>query len=432
MIPTILLDSIDSCQLTGDRGSFRFNVDEIFRFVLNTTLNLKQVLESVAAAVTAATASFGGGAESGQSTNEQLMAYFGAEELATLVQLGAVEDRSVALGQEPAPEKPGLEPEEPEEPEEPGLIEAFDSSMVARCEEAKNELTKKATAAAEAVRVWTDELREPQRARLGDLARKFIGSSGPSDDGADNDPLQTLVCLLECRLGGCLEIVVAMSPAVLGAVLDLSNAAATSESLERGGVPSYSVREGATIGVEITKGVCGTIGGRWAQVTGFRPDDSSDSDLDEPREYSSDSDDDEMTDSRRIEFLSGSCRVQWCDDGTVKDDGTFKDRQGRNCQGQGWGDVTDLVSVVAESDLVIAVSKPEDIDALPADAATATVLAALLADTPVRTVGDVPLKALRDNAMAELNLLGKALSPCEAGLVAHHLGTGATASRRWW
>ena len=349
--------------------------------MLNTTLNLKQVLESVAAAVKSATACFGGGAESSQSIGEQLMVYFGTEELATLVQLGAIEDRSLALEQELAPEKP-----DPESGPEAGLVDAFDTAMVSRCEEAKNELTKKATVAAEAVRVWVDVLREPERARLGDLARTLDGSSGASDEGADRGPVQTLVCLLECRLGSCLETVVAMSPANLGAVLDLSRAAATSESLERGGVTSCSVREGAATGIDITKGVYGTFSGRWAQVTGFPGD--------KPHEH----------DGRLLAY------VQWCDDGTSKEDLG------------GYGDVTDLVSVVAEADLVIAVSEPEEIDALPADAATATVLAALLADTPVRTVGDVPLKALRDNAMAELNLQGKGLSPCEAGLVAHHLG----------
>ena len=387
--------------------------------MLNTTLNLKQVLESVAAAVKSATACFGGGAESSQSIGEQLMVYFGTEELATLVQLGAIEDRSLALEQEPAPEKPGPEPG-PEEREEPGLVDAFDSAVVSRCEKAKNELTKKATVAAEVVRVWADVLREPERARLGALARTLDGSSDASDDGADRGPVQILVCLLERRLGGCLETVVAMSPENLSAVLDLSWAAATSESLERNGVASYSVWEGATIGVEITEGVYGTIGGRWAQVTGFmegmnKPyehegklarlclgdssdSDSDSSDSDEPIERDDDDDDDMLL-----------ARVEWCDDGTIKDDLG------------GYGDVTDLVSVVAEADFVIAVSTG-GFEALPADAATATVLAALLADTPVRTVGDVPLKALRDNAMAELNLLGKALSPCEAGLVTHHLG----------
>ena len=256
--------------------------------MLNTTLNLKQALERVDAAVNSAEACFGGGAESGQ-TLELLMTHFGTDELATLVQLGSTVDRSAALEQEPAPEEP--------EPEEPKLVDAFDSAVVSRCEEAKSMLTKKVTAAAEAVRVWTDVLREPERARLGDLAQKLASSSGASDDGANRGPVQTLVSLLECRLGGCLETVVAMSPDILGAVLDLSRAAATSESLSR-----------------------------------------------------------------------------------------------------------------------------EQVAALPADAATATVLAALLANTPVRTVGDVPLKALGDNAMEELNLLEKALSPCEAGLVAHHLG----------
>ena len=59
---------------------------------------------------------------------------------------------------------------------------------------------------------------------------------------------------------------------------------------------------------------------------------------------------------------------------------------------------------------------------LPGDAASAEVLANVLSNTHVQMVGDVPLKALDNGGtMAELNLVLKELSPCEAGLVAHYL-----------
>ena len=59
---------------------------------------------------------------------------------------------------------------------------------------------------------------------------------------------------------------------------------------------------------------------------------------------------------------------------------------------------------------------------LPGDAASAEVLANVLSNTHVQMVGDVPLKALDNGGtMAELNLVLKKLSPCEAGLVAHYL-----------
>ena len=62
-----------------------FNVDTAFRFVLNTTLNLKEVLEKLDAAAKAAAKV--GGCDPGQSL-DVLMTYFCIEDLKQLVHLG--------------------------------------------------------------------------------------------------------------------------------------------------------------------------------------------------------------------------------------------------------------------------------------------------------------------------------------------------------
>ena len=58
---------------------------------------------------------------------------------------------------------------------------------------------------------------------------------------------------------------------------------------------------------------------------------------------------------------------------------------------------------------------------LPGDAATVSVLAGLLANTTVRSIGNVPIAAIRDGMNEELVLIGKALILCEAGLVVYYL-----------
>ena len=75
-----------------------FNVDDAFRFVLNTTISLKECIEAISATAKAAEDCFSG-AESGAALLAQLMEYFGADHLATMARLGD----HVAAG-EPVPE----------------------------------------------------------------------------------------------------------------------------------------------------------------------------------------------------------------------------------------------------------------------------------------------------------------------------------------
>jgi hypothetical protein len=63
---------------------------------------------------------------------------------------------------------------------------------------------------------------------------------------------------------------------------------------------------------------------------------------------------------------------------------------------------------------------------LPGDAASSAILACLLAEkvngVSITSVGSVEVQTLRHGGMAEINLSGKMLSACEAGLVAHYFG----------
>ena len=164
-----------------------FNVDDAFRFVLNTTISLKECIEAISATAKAAEDCFSG-AESRAALLAQLMEYFGADHLATMARLG---DHVAA--REPVPE---LEPEAEIgtagatrrwqqiakrrasqrwaallQPPKSGRLEqratTFDDEVMSRCEGAKAEMVRRATAVVEAMRVWKDVLHEPDRTRSG-------------------------------------------------------------------------------------------------------------------------------------------------------------------------------------------------------------------------------------------------------------------------
>jgi len=158
-----------------------FNFDDAFRFVLNTTISLKECIEAISATAKAAEDCFSG-AESRAALLAQLMEYFGADHLATMARLGD----HVAAG-EPVPE--------PEPEAEIGTAgatrrwqqiakrrasqrcrsdvalaanrEAARVAAMSRCEGAKAEIVRRATAAVGAMRVWKDVLHEPDRTRSG-------------------------------------------------------------------------------------------------------------------------------------------------------------------------------------------------------------------------------------------------------------------------
>ena len=60
-----------------------------------------------------------------------------------------------------------------------------------------------------------------------------------------------------------------------------------------------------------------------------------------------------------------------------------------------------------------------DVDAMQMDVAAARLFSNLLADTGVQNIGVVPVAALREDAITEVNLLGQEWGPCEASLLAH-------------
>jgi hypothetical protein len=150
-----------------------FNVDDAFRFVLNTTISLKECIEAISATANTAEGCFGG-AESGAAVLAQLMEYFGPDHLATMTRLG---DHVAAEEPVPEPEpeaeataaelkaQPLVQPPKSGQPEQRAA--AFDDEVMLRCERAKIELVGRATAAVEAMRVWKDVLRESDRTRSG-------------------------------------------------------------------------------------------------------------------------------------------------------------------------------------------------------------------------------------------------------------------------
>ena len=150
-----------------------FNVDDAFRFVLNTTISLKECIEVISATAKAAEDCFSG-AESRAALLAQLIEYFGADHLATMARLGD----HVAAGElvpEPEPEAEANEAElkvhHLEQPPKLGRPEqratTFDDVVMSRCEGAKAEMVRRATVAVGAMRVWKDVLHEPDRTRSG-------------------------------------------------------------------------------------------------------------------------------------------------------------------------------------------------------------------------------------------------------------------------
>ena len=164
-----------------------FNVDDAFRFVLNTTISLKECIEVISATAKAAEDCFSG-AESRAALLAQLMEYFGADHLATMARLGD----HVAAGEpvpEPEPEAEIgtagatrrwqqiarrrasqrwaalLQPRKLGRPEQRATT--FDDEVMSRCEGAKAEMVRRTTAAVGAMRVWKDVLHEPDRIRSG-------------------------------------------------------------------------------------------------------------------------------------------------------------------------------------------------------------------------------------------------------------------------
>ena len=80
-----------------------------------------------------------------------------------------------------------------------------------------------------------------------------------------------------------------------------------------------------------------------------------------------------------------------------------------------------LQRVLAACSTQVDMVRREECADLPGDAVTVSVLVGLLANTTVRTVGEVPIAGIRDGAIADLVLIGKALTLCEAGLVGYYL-----------
>jgi hypothetical protein len=181
-----------------------FNVDDAFRFVLNTTISLKECLEAISTTVKTAEGCFRETKaystskrriqrrktailhvdsspqpeiETGATLSAQLMDHFGADNLATMVRLGNhTSCATTVAAREPVPEsEPEAEANEAEltaqHPEQSSgsgseqLAAAFDNDVMQRCEGAKAELVRRATTVVEAVRVWKDVLRKPDRTR---------------------------------------------------------------------------------------------------------------------------------------------------------------------------------------------------------------------------------------------------------------------------
>ena len=169
--------------------------------VLNTTLDLKKVLDLVSAAVTAAEACFSTATESSHIM-EVLVSYFGEEDMSTLVALGDITTH------EPMPEVDGQN----------GTSGDADSvsEIVTQCERAETQITMRAKTATDALQVWNDsqQLDEVARQQLMSLATTLGAANKAS-------PLDAFVVLLERGLGGCLTTVGAMEPAILQHVLTI-------------------------------------------------------------------------------------------------------------------------------------------------------------------------------------------------------------------
>ena len=67
----------------------------------------------------------------------------------------------------------------------------------------------------------------------------------------------------------------------------------------------------------------------------------------------------------------------------------------------------------------------DDVKDIPGGAPIASIFASLLANTGVRSVGIVPLKAAHEDAITEVNLTSKVVGLCEAGLLAHYFNHNA-------
>ena len=181
------------------RAADWFTEDEVFRFVLNTTLDLKKVLDLVSAAVTTAEACFSTTSES-PDVLQTLMSYFGKEKMSTLVALGDItthEPMSEAGGQNGTP----------------GDVD-FVSEVVAQCGRAKTQITNRANTAADALQVWNDNEQIDEAMR-----RKLMSLAATLDAANQASPLDAFGVLLERGLGGCLTTVGTMEPAILQRVL---------------------------------------------------------------------------------------------------------------------------------------------------------------------------------------------------------------------
>ena len=140
----------DHREIIKKRSAEWFNIDEAFRFVLNTTLDLKKVLEAVGTSTKKATKICM--CDTGCQAFEQLMTYFDdASDVSCLVQLGL-----------PAKHHAKTLEADPETLRLAGAAAItngsyryiFDSQAVSRCEPAKRKLLQKTRTAAKAVADW--------------------------------------------------------------------------------------------------------------------------------------------------------------------------------------------------------------------------------------------------------------------------------------
>ena len=95
-------------------------------------------------------------------------------------------------------------------------------------------------------------------------------------------------------------------------------------------------------------------------------------------------------------------------------------------------EAVDAVLAVVETakDSKAEVLSEEDVKGIPGGASIASILAGLLVNTNVRSVGIAPLKALHEDAITEVNLTKKSYGPCEAALLAHYFSRNAGCAPR--